>query len=98
MLIVVLFDDCQVALDQLIWSPLFSIALFCFTGVTAGLSPRAIFNTLKRSGFGVILTSWLIWPAAHALNFRFVPAKHRLLYINMVQLIFNTILSFLVNV
>ena len=88
----------QVIVDQAFWSPMFSFSLFCFTGVTAGFSPREIFGLLKRNGLFVLLSSWLIWPAAHAINFGVIPAKHRLLYINTVQVLFNTILSFLVNV
>jgi protein Mpv17 len=45
----------------------------------------------------VVISSWMIWPAAHAVNFEVIPAKQRLLYINVVQVLFNTILSFILN-
>jgi protein Mpv17 len=83
--------------DQLLWCPLFTAALFCFTGITAGFSPREIFAIFKISGPQVILSSWLIWPAAHAVNFRVIPGRQRLLYINVIQLFFNSILSALAN-
>jgi uncharacterized membrane protein len=87
----------QVLIDQLVWCPIFSAALFCYTGVAGGLSPREIFAILKQNGPKVILSSWLVWPAAHAINFRIIPSTHRLLYVNAIQLFFNTILSVLAN-
>jgi protein Mpv17 len=87
----------KVLVDQVAWSPVSTLLLFCFTGVTAGLAPRDICRAVSRSGVGVLLSAWFIWPLAHALNFAVVPARHRLLYVNVVQIMFNTILSFLVN-
>lgn len=87
----------KVLVDQAAWIPVSTLLLFCFTGVTAGLSPRDIYRAVRRSGVGVLLIAWLIWPLAHALNFSVVPARHRLLYINVIQIMYNTILSFVVN-
>ena len=87
----------QVTVDQLVWCPLFTVALFTITGITAGFSPREIFAIFKISGPQAILSSWLIWPAAHAINFRVIPGRQRLLYINIIQLFFNAILSALAN-
>ena len=71
--------------------------LICFKGITSGLSPLEMVILLKISGPQVIFSSWLIWPAAHAINFRVIPTNQRLSYINAIQLFFNTILSALVN-
>ncbi len=32
-----------------------------------------------------VLAGYLVWPAAHVVNFRFVPSDLRVLYINSVQ-------------
>ncbi len=32
-----------------------------------------------------ILAGYMVWPAAHVVNFRFVPSDLRVLYINGVQ-------------
>lgn len=34
-----------------------------------------------------------MWPLAHLINFRFVPSSQRILYINTVQVGYNTFLS-----
>ena len=37
--------------------------------------------------------SLFVMPAAQTINFRLVPAKYRLLYLNMLSLVWNSILS-----
>jgi protein Mpv17 len=37
------------------------------------------------------LLSNVLWPAAHAINFRYVPTEQRVLFVNAVSLIWNTI-------
>jgi protein Mpv17 len=86
-----------VLIDQLFWCPAFSILAFLFTGVTAGLSPKEIYLMIRKYSLMLIASSWMIWPAAHAVNFEVISAKHRLMYINAVQILYNTILSFVLN-
>ena len=83
----------KLAIDQIAWTPVFGALLFSFVGVTAGRSPSAIFRTIKNNLLKVVLTSWIIWPVAHTVNFKYITPKHRLLYVNSVQVVFNTFLS-----
>lgn len=83
----------KMAIDQIAWTPVFGALLFSFVGVSAGQSPNAIFRTIKNSLLKVVLTSWMIWPVAHTVNFKYVTPKHRLLYINAVQIFYNVFLS-----
>jgi len=83
----------KLAIDQIAWTPVFGALLFSFVGVSAGRSPNAIFRTIKNSLLKVVLTSWMIWPVAHTVNFKYVTPKHRLLYINAVQVFYNVFLS-----
>ena len=36
--------------------------------------------------------NWSFWPAFHVLNFSFVPPGERILYVNVVQVIYNVFL------
>ena len=83
----------KLAIDQIVWTPLLGSLLFSFIGITAGHSPSAIFRTIKNNLLKVVLTSWVIWPVAHAVNFKYITPKHRLLYINAVQVLYNAFLS-----
>ncbi len=46
--------------------------------------------TLKRS--------WLLWPAANAINFGMVPLKFQVLYFNFISMFWNMFLSYAQNV
>lgn len=45
--------------------------------------------------FGRLLPLWLLsnmlWPAAHAVNFRYVPTEQRVLFVNIVFLLWNVV-------
>lgn len=41
----------------------------------------------------VLINSYKIWPAVQLLNFYFVPLSHRVLYTNVVALLWNTYLA-----
>lgn len=38
-----------------------------------------------------------MWPAAHIINFKFVPSSQRILYINTIQVGYNAFLSTMTN-
>lgn len=38
-----------------------------------------------------------VWPAAHIINFKFVPSSQRILYINTIQVGYNAFLSTMTN-
>ena len=41
--------------------------------------------------------SWMVWPLAHAINFRIIPSSQRVLYINTIQIGYNCFLSLIAN-
>lgn len=87
----------KLAVDQLVWTPVFGSLLLAFAGITAGHSPSRIFRVIKTSLVKIVAVSWAIWPLAHTVNFRVITPKHRLLYINTVQVVYNIFLSLFAN-
>ena len=59
----------------------------------AGDSVGVIRAKISTDLLGACQGSWKVWPLVHAVNFRFVPNKFRLFYINTVQIAFNIFLS-----
>ncbi len=47
-------------------------------------------ETVKEKFVKTLLAGYALWPVAHAINFRFIPTKQRVLYINIVQVLVYT--------
>jgi len=42
---------------------------------------------------GVMLKAWKFWPLVHCVTYGVIPPRHRVLWVNMVDLIWNGILA-----
>jgi len=83
----------KVLVDQVFWCPIFMSVYFTYLGLVAGDSFGAITNKIKADLFTACQGSWKVWPFVHAVNFKFISTKHRLVFINGVQVAFNMFLS-----
>jgi len=83
----------KVAIDQILWCPIFMTVFFTYLGLVNGDSMSVIGTKIKNDLLSACQGSWKVWPVVHAVSFRFVPTKFRLLYINTVQIAFNMFLS-----
>lgn len=54
-------------------------------------------HTIRMKFAKTMMANYALWPLAHVINFRFVPSKQRILYINVVQVCWTTYLSYLVS-
>jgi protein Mpv17 len=87
----------KICLDQLLWCPIFMVCYFSYLGIANGDTVYTIFNKINDDLFTAVTASWKIWPAAHAIQFRWVATKHRIVYINCIEVCFIMFLSFLAN-
>jgi len=83
----------KVLIDQTLWCPIFMTVFFTYLGLVNGDSVATIVDKVKSDLLSACQGSWKVWPLVHAINFRFVPTKFRLVYINTVQVAFNIFLS-----
>lgn len=87
----------KIAVDQLLWAPVFTACFFVYLGVTERKSRQQITDKVKNDTWTGVTASWKFWPLAHAINFALVPTQQRLLYINTLQVGYNVILSLIGN-
>jgi protein Mpv17 len=85
----------KVFTDQVLWAPIFTFVYLTWMGVTSGLSPAAVGEKIKTDLIKGVVGSWSVWPLVHAIGFKFVPLRQRLLYINCIQIGYNVFLSML---
>jgi protein Mpv17 len=81
----------KVATDQLLFTPV-GVSLFYATLTTLEGRPQDIPEVINEKIVKTVLAGYMVWPAAHVVNFRFVPSDLRVLYINCVQMLWNTVL------
>jgi protein Mpv17 len=82
----------KTAIDQLLWAPIFTSIFFSFMKTVEG-HPDQVVDEVKTKLWPTMKVNWGVWPLAHLINFRFVPSSQRILYINSVQIGYNTFLS-----
>ena len=65
----------------------------CFMGSPLRLCQLwcRIVYTLQRRLLPMWLVSNILWPAAHALNFRYVAPEQRVLFVNVVSILWNAV-------
>jgi protein Mpv17 len=85
----------KVAIDQILWCPVFMTVFFTYLGLVNGDSFATISNKIRSDLFTAMKGSWKVWPFVHTVNFKFISTKHRLVFINGVQIAFNMFLSLL---
>jgi protein Mpv17 len=83
----------KVGIDQIFWCPIFMCVFFTYLGLVNGDSFATIGTKIKTDLFSAMQGSWKVWPFVHAVNFKFISTKHRLVFINGVQIGFNMFLS-----
>ncbi|KAK4538420.1 hypothetical protein CDCA_CDCA17G4445 [Cyanidium caldarium] len=82
----------KMAIDQLLWAPVFTSMFFSYMEAAEGHPERAP-DVVREKLWPTLKVNWTVWPLAHLINFRFVPSSQRILYINTVQVGYNAFLS-----
>ena len=63
-------------------------------GALIGGANNVFVAKLRRDLLPTLYVNWSFWPLFHLVNFRLVPPSDRILYINVVQVIYNVFLCY----
>ncbi|KAK7324600.1 hypothetical protein VNO77_28296 [Canavalia gladiata] len=83
----------KVAFDQTAWSAVWNSIYYTVVGFLRFDSPISIFNELRATFFPMLTAGWKLWPFAHLITYGVVPVEQRLLWVDIVELVWVTILS-----
>lgn len=80
----------RVALDQGVFAP---VAIGMFLSSMAVLEGGDVGEKLDKNYKSALTTNYMVWPFVQAVNFKFVPLDHRVLFVNVISIGWNCYLS-----
>lgn len=89
------FVGSKVALDGIIFGPLDLLLFFSYMGFTNGKSLPQIKEDVKRDFLPALIMEGGIWPILQVANFRYIPVRYQLLYVNFFCLLDSCFLSWI---
>lgn len=89
------FVASKVAIDGFLFGPLDLFVFFTYMGFSAGKSVPQIKEDVKRDFLPAFVLEGGIWPIVQVVNFRFIPVRYQLLYVNFFCLLDSSFLSWL---
>lgn len=82
----------KTSVDQLIWAPTMTVVFLTFLTTLEG-RPETIATVLQTKLLPILAANFTLWPMAHLVNFKFVPPEQRILFNNVVAIVWTTWLS-----
>ena len=83
----------KILMDQTLYLTVKCSMYIAAVGLLAGDDVQTVKKTVEDRIGGVVFTAWKFWPIVHCITYGLVPARHRILWVNSVDLIWNAILA-----
>ncbi|XP_037088653.1 mpv17-like protein 2 [Pollicipes pollicipes] len=85
----------KILADQLVAAPFFAVTFFLGAGLLEGHTVARSLQEFQMKFPEVYLFDWAIWPPTQWINFRYVPEPYRVLYVNVVTVVWDVFLSYI---
>lgn len=89
------FVASKVAMDSLIFGPFELFVFFSHMGFSTGKNASQVKEDLKRDFLPALIVESGAWPFVQVVNFRYVPVRYQLLYVNLFCLLDSIFLSWM---
>lgn len=89
---VALFCWC-VEQDQTIYFITKCSMYIALVGTLRGDEPEQVVSDVKERIWPVVFRGWRFWPLAHIVTYGVIPPRHRVLWVNMLDLLWSSILA-----
>ena len=87
------FIATKVACDCLLFGPIHLVAFFTYMGLMSGRPWETVKLDVERDFIPTYMTEGLGWAVVQVVNFRLIPVRHQLLYVNVFCLVDSAFLS-----
>ena len=83
----------KILMDQTIYLTVKCSIYIMAVGLLNGEEFESAVNNVKSRIKGIVFTAWKFWPLVHCVTYGLIPARHRILWVNCVDLVWNAILA-----
>lgn len=83
----------KILMDQTLYLTVKCSIYISAVGLLGGDDWPTVKETVKDKIGGVVITAWKFWPLIHCITYGLIPARHRILWVNSVDLVWNAILA-----
>jgi len=83
----------KVALDQLTWGPFWNNCYILLLGIMKFDSLEKIWSEMKSTTVPLILSGLKLWVPVHCITYGLIPVENRLLWVDLMEIIWVTILA-----
>jgi len=87
------FVAAKLFIDRCLWGPPFVAFTLSFLQLLQTLSPAATAAAIKKSYVAVLIMNQKVWVPGQFINFTVIPVEYQVLFVNAVNVGWNTYLS-----
>lgn len=83
----------KILMDQTIYLSVKCAIYIAAVGLLNGDDAQSVKTNVQTKLPGIVVTAWKFWPLVHMVTYGVIPARHRILWVNCVDLVWNAILA-----
>jgi protein Mpv17 len=83
----------KILIDQTVWGPIWNNTYIVMLGLMKRETLEAIWSDMKRTTVPLIVSGLKLWPLAHCVTYGLIPKENRVLWVDMVEIVWVTILA-----
>jgi protein Mpv17 len=83
----------KVVVDQTIWGTIWNNTYILMLGLMKLESGKNIWSDMKRSTIPLFISGLRLWPLAHCVTYGLLPVENRLVWVDLVEILWVTILA-----
>jgi protein Mpv17 len=83
----------KILIDQTLWGPIWNNSYIIMLGLMKRDSIGTVWDDMKRTTFPLFVSGLKLWPLAHCVTYGLIPTENRLLWVDLVEIVWVTILA-----
>jgi len=83
----------KIVLDQTVWGPIWNNMYILLLGAMCFEPRKKILENMKTTTVPLLVSGLKLWPLAHCITYGLVPVEYRLLWVDLVEILWVTTLA-----